>query len=85
LPAAVAVFGLKTDRCRLPAQRLVVIAPLPQIAIDGGCLERRLLCLNETVGCFDAELLDQPDRFSSGQMPSFLIRCPNLEAAMSSQ
>ena len=79
LPAIVAVFGLKTDRCRLPAQRLVVIAPLPQITIDGGSLEHRFLCLNETVGGFDAELFDQADRFSGGQMPSFLIRCPNLE------
>ena len=79
LPAVVAVFGLKADCCRLSAQRLVVIAPLPQIAIDGGYLEHRLLCLNETIGCFDAELFDKPDRFSGGQMPSFLIRCPNLE------
>ncbi|HEV3064861.1 MAG TPA: hypothetical protein VGX93_05945, partial [Chthoniobacterales bacterium] len=35
--------------------------------------------LNETVGGFDAEFFDQLDRFSSGQMPSLLIRCPNLE------
>ena len=79
LPAVVAVFGLKTDRCRLPAQRLMVVAPLPQIAIDGGYFEHRLLCLDETLGGFDAELFDQSDRFSGGQMPSFLIRCPNLE------
>jgi hypothetical protein len=54
-------------------------SPLSQIVIDGGCFEHRLLSLNETVGCFDAELFDQPDRLSGGQMPSFLIRCPNLE------
>jgi hypothetical protein len=62
-------------------QRLVVIAPMQQIAIDGGCLEHRLLCLNELVWYFDAELFEKPDRFSGGQMPSFLVRCPNLEGS----
>jgi hypothetical protein len=75
LLAVIAVFGLKTDCCGLSAQCLVVVAPLPH----------RFLRSDETVGRFDAELFDKPDRFACGRVPSFLLRCPNLMAAMSSQ
>ncbi len=80
LPAIVAMFGLEMDGGRLAAQGGAVIAPLAQIPVDSGLVQRSGRGLNQPVRGLDAKGFDQADRFGSRQMASLLVRGADLDS-----
>lgn len=74
------MFGLEMDGGRLAAQGGAVIAPLAQIPVDGGLVQRSGRGLNQTVRGLDAKGFDQADRFGRRQMSSLLVRGADLDS-----
>ena len=79
VPAFVTVLGLKADGGRLAAQRALIIAPLLQVAIDGGDGEHIRSDLEEPLRGVNPKLFEKPDGLRGGEMTPLGIRGTDLE------
>jgi hypothetical protein len=76
VPALIAVASLKPDSWRLAFERGIVISPLFEIAIDRLALEEMGWGLEIPLWSVNANVFEEPNRFSSGQVTAFPIRRP---------
>jgi hypothetical protein len=70
---------LEADRGRLPQEAGAVEAPLLQIPVDGGPGQAALRRLDEPVRGLQAELFQQPDGFTGGEVTLLLVGGPHLD------
>jgi hypothetical protein len=78
MPQRVAVLRLKAHRRRRARHPLVIVTPLPEIAVGGRFTQQTGRQANRTIGRLDPVLFQDADRLHCRKMPAFAVEGPQL-------
>src|SRR5215813_11207993 len=79
VPALVTLLGLKPDGGRLAAQGALIVAPLFQVAIDGGDSEHVRSDPEKPLRGVHPKLFEEADRLRRGEVTPLGVRGADLE------